>query len=416
MTDVCGGGPSSPLPLTEPLINLTAAGAASLAAAYGFPELEPVIALAAASIDLVLVNYCSTDPPADPGLTAADVANAIDVMNPGLAIPAIAKVQQWFLSRYWYDVCHCTAGPTPAPPALSNPNTGIGTNTGAGSGLNAPPCWTVTAPMTLTDTVNFGHSIVAPFLPSGPGSTISIAGGLFPLSSIMPPGTNACSWAFTSLGSTHDTLVRFQTIDTSGVIGKTLSLARSTISGTQSGTSAINPSIDGPYAQIAFLTDPTPSPLGTTSWQGTFSFTCSGAPPSALVQPCCPPDPLIDAKLDLIYGLVLNLYNRNPGSSAYRLGTVHSSLRGSGTIPVHELVGVLVHISSTPGGVVLPGQPPYLFDQGWLSCATPDGFIDEKRLTRLNQIWMPSLFPLADTFGYVLFDGVVADITELLRA
>jgi hypothetical protein len=50
---------------------------------------------------------------------------------------------------------------------------------------------------------------------------------------------------------------------------------------------------------------------------------------------------------------------------------------------------------------------------GWLSIMTGDGMIQEKRLTRMSQLWFPNLMNLATTFGYYLFPGVTATITEL---
>jgi hypothetical protein len=89
---------------------------------------------------------------------------------------------------------------------------------------------------------------------------------------------------------------------------------------------------------------------------------------------------------------------------------------GSGSFAASNLAGVLVEITAAPPTKVQPGNPSYIWDMGWLSCSTPDGFIDEKRLTRTKQIWLPRLMPLSDSFGFYLFPGVVATITELLPA
>jgi hypothetical protein len=42
-----------------------------------------------------------------------------------------------------------------------------------------------------------------------------------------------------------------------------------------------------------------------------------------------------------------------------------------------------------------------------------NGFIQERRITRDVEVWMPRLMTDATTFGYFLKDGVSADITLL---
>lgn len=51
-----------------------------------------------------------------------------------------------------------------------------------------------------------------------------------------------------------------------------------------------------------------------------------------------------------------------------------------------------------------------------MSVMTGDGMIEERRLTRQFQVWLPQSMPLATTFGFFLFPGVVATITELVPA
>jgi hypothetical protein len=169
---------------------------------------------------------------------------------------------------------------------------------------------------------------------------------------------------------------------------------------------------------IAIQPVPSGSTGWTAGWTGSFSWICSSNPPNAIVQPCCPPDPLLSIKLDQLLGLVLNLYGRSSSGTvgSYVKGTIHAGLSGSGNVAVTGRLGVLVDITAEAPAPVAPGNPPYLFDQGWLSCSTPDGFIDEKRLTRSEQIWMPALFPISTSFGYFLNPGVTATITELLPA
>jgi len=70
----------------------------------------------------------------------------------------------------------------------------------------------------------------------------------------------------------------------------------------------------------------------------------------------------------------------------------------------------------TPTNPLLPGNPPYQWDLGWMSVLTGDGMIEERRLTRATQLWFPTSMPLATTFGLFTNPGVVVNLTELLPA
>lgn len=98
----------------------------------------------------------------------------------------------------------------------------------------------------------------------------------------------------------------------------------------------------------------------------------------------------------------------------YVLGSAHPGLTASGSIAMPRLLGVRAEITtpnvSTPP---LEGNPPYLWDQGWLSWDTPDGMLEEKRLTRTDQIWLPRGAALGGTFKWALRTGVVMTATEV---
>ena len=97
----------------------------------------------------------------------------------------------------------------------------------------------------------------------------------------------------------------------------------------------------------------------------------------------------------------------------YLLGPAHAGLSGAGSLPISGLVGVRCDITSALPAKQLEGTPPYLWDLGWMSIMTPDGMIQEQRITRDTQVWQPQLVQEASTFGYFLKPGVVATVTEL---
>lgn len=151
-------------------------------------------------------------------------------------------------------------------------------------------------------------------------------------------------------------------------------------------------------------------------------------PPGMPVQPTFPCDPAVLcnalvaiqkqlAALALVVGenyTLTGILQRFGLPFAYLPGTQHASLIGSGSFAVERLVGVRVDITSRPGGGrELVGNPPYLWDMGWMSVMTGDGMIEEKRIAQDPQIWQPRLMAEAITFGYWFNPGVVATVTEL---
>lgn len=110
----------------------------------------------------------------------------------------------------------------------------------------------------------------------------------------------------------------------------------------------------------------------------------------------------------------LRLVQRYNRPFAYIRGATHSGLSGSGTISIPRCIGVQVAVTNRPNSLrELTGAPLYVFDLGWVSCLTPDGLIDEVRLSRDVQVWQSRLLPEATVLGYALRENVVVAITEL---
>jgi hypothetical protein len=111
---------------------------------------------------------------------------------------------------------------------------------------------------------------------------------------------------------------------------------------------------------------------------------------------------------------VATLVQRYRQPMAVIRGAVHSGLTQSGAFNISQLIGLEVTVSNRdPNMPTLPGQPNYLWDVGWMSVSELGGMIQEKRLTRQHQIWIPDQCAMADTFGYYLIDGQTIDVTEL---
>lgn len=95
-------------------------------------------------------------------------------------------------------------------------------------------------------------------------------------------------------------------------------------------------------------------------------------------------------------------------------GALHFNLSGTGSFVVTRLIGLEIDVTSRPaGGLVLPGNPPYLWDLGWLAVNDQRGMLQEQRLTREQMTWMPEQMQEAKTFSWRLEPGVVMSVREL---
>lgn len=95
-------------------------------------------------------------------------------------------------------------------------------------------------------------------------------------------------------------------------------------------------------------------------------------------------------------------------------GTSHFGLVATGSLSIADLIGVQITITDRPPNRELEGAPNYVWDLGWISCMDGNGFIQERRITRDVEVWMPREFQEATILGYVFKTGVTATITELL--
>lgn len=100
---------------------------------------------------------------------------------------------------------------------------------------------------------------------------------------------------------------------------------------------------------------------------------------------------------------------------AYSLGVTHIARSGSGAFSVPTgLRGFKIDIIPPfPGGRVSPGQPPYLWDVGWVSILDANGMLAEIRPNRDTRVWLPVGCELATVFTHDLEPGWVIDVTEL---
>lgn len=103
-----------------------------------------------------------------------------------------------------------------------------------------------------------------------------------------------------------------------------------------------------------------------------------------------------------------------PTTLAYTPGTIHSGLTGSGTISVSKLVGIRLELTAGIPGVELEGNPPYIWDVGWMSVSDGGAMLQERRITRSSAEWFPFEMQLASVWGYFFKGSEVGRMTELV--
>lgn len=345
------------------------------------------------AITYQLSQFCPADPPEVPTITALDVVGLLNVFNPVANLPAAEKFQQLIGAYLWYQVCQCDGAATPAPPAP----------------VADPGGWQIDPP-------------VAPPIAAEPcvinepgGSTPAVTTYPHPLDNTVPLGATACTvdtfWRNASHsasnrivyqvllkdanGATHFTSQTWTSFDTAFVESHSFPLFPQTV------TVEVVQAGPVPTTQT---TDPTAQ----------VKFWCGNGPGST-VEPCCPPDPLLQSQIDRILQLV-TLIQRQIVPFAYIQSTAHSGLSGDGHIDVQGLIGCLAQMDTIPPNVgVESGDPLEYWEAGWINWGNTDGSTKREWLTCSPQVSLPAAAGQYTRIGYSLRPGVSITITELVR-
>jgi hypothetical protein len=359
-----------------------------------------------------LLNVCSSPDPGDPVLTHDDLLNALEPQNPLAFNAAVARIQQWFVHMMWPLWCNCANGTAPPPSTAINPPP-VGTNDGLPSGTATAPCWDTKQSYAYainTPTTDLTRSLV-PYQHTQPADpSVGVPGNIV---AVIPSGVTQFTSTVTldRQPATVSFVVGVDYVGSTGLPTGGVSIGdyNGQTGLVQTGTHVIPTNTTG-WAIVSNNADSV-----AHSFSVEISFFCPGQQPIGVSTPCCPPDPNVDIRLRSIQDMltyVMNHLGATPNS--YTKGTVHASLSGQGNISISGLVGVQAVVrSGTPTVPQLEGNPPYQWNLGWLSASTPDGMIDEKRLTRTNQVWISGLTPFANSIGYYFNPGVVVDLVEL---
>jgi hypothetical protein len=421
VTALCGGGNSAPKPVTDPVIGLGGAAVAAFVKRLTGKDIDAIAGLIAAGLTLVSAVYCGTDPPADPGLTPQDALNALNYGDPAVQNAAINKFSQWFLSQYWYTICECTSGSTPAPPVPSDPGP-VGNNTGLPGGSGST-CFSTEGRPTLhttgaTQTVDL-TSLILPIT----GPTVSMPAQGFDLNAHIqatpiPTGVasfNFDAWYLPSVASSGNPLgmrIVHGHADGTVITDSNLADANSLVHGI--GHSL--PFLGGETHWGIYMGEGGSRAAGQSYPFGLdFSFNCTGG---NFQSPCCPPDPILEsvlyklsARVDEIWALV----SAGQGHGAYTDGPRHAGLSGEGTITIEpSSAAIRIEIKSDlTGWPANPQVPTYYYSLGFVTPFALGTPLRGQRIIYHNQTFTwPSY---TDTIGYTLAPGLTIDLVELNR-
>jgi hypothetical protein len=353
------------------------------------------IAAGLVGVSYTLSSFCTTDPPAVPTFVAQDFVDLLSLGNWGARAAAQAKLNDWVAANIWRDVCKCDSGAQPAYPTPPAAPTNL-------PSLNPP---SILPPTGITPTCYDLGSL------SGPVSNGT---------------TQIDSFNYVSSGITP-TWIRWQGGVTPTGVGPhnpvTIELRQThgltpVVDSTSSYTTPPLLDIVVPFAPGAeiFRVVKTATAASTDVLQTHTTGYCTVAPPSGLSgTPCCPPDTTLRAEIDQILATV-NLIQRQIVPFAYVTGTVHTALSGAGTLSVQGLLGAKIDITTLPASLGSAGTSPVeLFDAGWITWGTADGYPHSVRVEHDPQLSLPVRCSAFTSLAYDFHPGVVATITELKR-
>ena len=389
MTTLCGGGSSGPKAGTQAVVAVASGYIALMLDEAGIGWVKQLIPLMTLP-EIALSTFCASDPPAIQTFTQAEV-NALTQLDLGNSAFAsgLPKLAPLISNLYWNEFCQCTSGTYTAPSWPSQPSGSISvvqppnlTPTGVCNIVGSQTASTVTPPGN-----NFGGSGLFSNFPALSFLRFHVAAN-----SVGGGPHNTGSWnIYWNNNSGPFLLQQMGSIPSDGIVR----------------TFDVFPRKDA----VAFGQMGINVPAATTD---TFVLWCEFfCTQSGTQLGCCPPDVTTTATLQAILSLVTSM-QRNYAPFGYVLGSSSSGLTGTGSVSVSRCIGVKVAITAyPPANQVLPGNPTYVKDLGWISVSETDGMIQELRIARTAFTWFPQLAPLANSINYFLQPGVTATITPI---
>lgn len=341
--------------------------------------------------ELSLNTFCAIDPPALPTFTAAESKALVSfILGPDFD-SGLAKFGDLIQHLAWLELCHCTSGTPSAYPVAPAPPAGTPV-------LASPPLVTPAGCQFVpgwAGTLGSGNANNDAFFAAGLNPTSFQGTFIWSSAGAGPHPTQTYSVSFSGPGLPAGTGTRSQ--------AATINVPLTMLVPVPAGATRIFLSVSC-----------TPGGTDTTTTSNTLLY-CDGAVPGVPATACCPPDPATELQLQAILRMV-TLIQRQAVPFAYLTGTAHAGLTGSGNLEIAGLIGAKVTLTSVPGSLGLAGAlPQEVFDAGFLTWGTDDGYPQSERIRHTPYLSMPSRCSAFTDLSYDLHPGVVATITELVR-
>jgi hypothetical protein len=422
MTALCGGGTSGPKAGVAETVIFTSTQIGSLLNNKG--GLWATLAVPALGVlAYEATELCSSDPPPQPTLTANDYQALLQLSPQDEFLAALGKLKDLVTIALWYELCECKTVTTPQPSTgLLNPPAGVTL-----PDFSTTPC---AQPRMRLNVDNYNaafddsNNITTSVFPNLQTTQSVPTDSSHPSQTIAVIPSTWSSWHATNqlvTGQTPPTSGYAVAVNTYGRDRRPLATPLTTpVTNTQPfvrqpDTGDVQLSAAEAYVSVNTIGQPSPAVPGVVDWS--LFINCSG--PAGTLPGCCQ-DPVLAALVTAL-GQELQLLRKDTQllqrysvPFAYVLGPSHVGLTGSGSLQIGRAVGLKIDVTAFPGdNQQMLGTPPYIFDLGWISVLTPDGLLDEVRLTRTSTTWMSKLIPSATVAGWGLREGVTASITEM---
>ncbi len=390
MTALCGGGTSAPKIGTDLVAAFSTARLTQLAVLRGLSWTSPWLALISL-LPIGMTAFCGSDPPTISTLTTDEVDALVNLTIGADLTSALGKIKDMLLNAIWQDLCECTSGSF-TPPTYPAPVTG-----------------TPIPQLPRTDSATCQTYDVTTTHASGADTLVQLPS----LLGMSPTYTELTVTVSGMTGGASTSTVSLEAIDTQGNFTFAFNTVHHVIgdNGVQKITIGYAPTtVEHIRVRIG---------LAGSSTTATFvihaDIFCGANRPGGVTQPCCPPDEATANLLEVILRTV-TLIQRQNAPFAYVAGTSHSGISSAGSIAIQGLIGAKVDVTTLPSSYGSAGSSPTeLFDLGFLTFGTPDGWPSSYRLDHDPMLMFPRGAGLYTTLDYDLGPGVVVTITELLR-
>ena len=399
---ICSGS-TQPKPATPDAVYVSLDYVASLLPAQ-LAWLIPFLPYAKPMLVEDVLAFCSSEPTL-PSLTGVTIGAVLAGGELGASIVAAEAITQIALYYLWLGLCECASGSaTPATPPS------------APSGLPSvnPP------------------GVVSPTLatPCAYRSYLTLA-GLQADTYVVEPSNTTDSSLKIPIGVPGATSFRatFSVVNTYGsnhvVTRGTDHIQFFDLAGTDKGTYS-------DLAQSGNMTQVLSGPIPVNAYQFraevfgdatlrndhglvSIEWYCAGQFPGQPLPGCCPPDATAQGLLKQILESV-TLLQRQAAPFSYVYGDNHTALSGHGSFAVADLLGVSVDVTTLPDSYGRSdGSPEILFDIGYVTLGTSDGYAASSRISSDGTLHIPPLGGVYTVVGYTLRPGVEVSIRELVR-